>query len=150
MVKPLVIRRTIRLNAPPSTVWNALIDPKLTRKYMFGTEAVSDWKPGHSLLWKGVWEGKEKIFVKGNVILNEPQRILSFTVFDPNGDIPDIPSNYTTVTYELVPDDEGTMLLVTQGDYAKVAEGEKRYKESGDGWDTTLIKLKELVEGIPE
>jgi hypothetical protein len=41
------------------------------------------------------------------------------------------------------------MLTVTQGDYSKVAEGEKRYTEAfnnGEGWNPILVEIKKLVE----
>lgn len=39
-----------------------------------------------------------------------------------------------------------TILNVTQGDYAKVANGKNRYEETVGDWDSVLSKIKELVE----
>ena len=118
---------------------------------MFGCETVSDWKEGSSLLWRGSYEGKEMIFVKGAIVRIEKDKFLAYTVFDPNSKMEDIPSNYLTVTYELSSTNGHTVLSVTQGDYNTVAEGEKRYKEAsnnGEGWNPILVKIKELVEGV--
>lgn len=52
-LKKLFIENTILINAPISVVWNELANPGETKKYMFGCEAVSDWKPGSELLWRG-------------------------------------------------------------------------------------------------
>lgn len=49
-MSPLFIKNTITINAPITKVWDALINPEQTKKYMFGCEAVSDWKVGSSLL----------------------------------------------------------------------------------------------------
>lgn len=67
---------------------------------------------------------------------------------DPNGDIPDVPENYLTVVYDLKPSGTSTILTVTQGDYSKVAQGEKRYQESlsAGGWKSILEQIKVLVE----
>lgn len=150
MSNELIIKNTIHINAPTSKVWNALVNPEQTKKYMFGCEALSDWKPGSPLLWKGTWEGKEMIFVKGSIVAIEPEKFLAYTVIDPNNPaIPDIPENYLTVTYSLSHENGETILTVTQGDYARVAEGEKRYKDSynnGEGWNPILLQIKKLVE----
>ena len=146
----LEVKNTITINAPATKVWNALVKPEETRKYMFGCETVSDWKPGSSLLWRGSYEGKEMVFVKGNVVTIEPDKFLAYTVIDPNNpSIPDVPENYLTVTYSLAETNGKTTLTVTQGDYSTVAEGEKRYKEAcnnGEGWNPILIEIKKIVE----
>jgi uncharacterized protein YndB with AHSA1/START domain len=94
-------------------------------------------------------EGKEFIPVKGKVVEITPGKFLAYTVIDPHSQIPDIPENYLTVSYSLMPGAGGTLLTVTQGDYAKVADGEKRYNESynnGEGWNPILVKIKKLAE----
>ena len=146
----LFIRNSITINAPASKVWDALVNPEQTKKYMFGSEALSDWKIGSPLLWKGQYEGKEMVFVKGHVVDIRPERFLEYTVIDPNSTIEDIPENYLNITYELSPENGNTLLKVTQGDYSKVAEGERRFKESsnnGEGWNPILVEIKKLAEG---
>lgn len=149
MTNELFIRNSISIQAAPAVLWDLLTNPEQTRKYMFGCETVSDWKPGSSLLWKGVHEGKEMVFVKGDVVKIEPNKLLVYTVFDPYASMPDIPENYLTITYELVPENGATTLKVSQGDYNKVAEGERRYAESynnGEGWNPLLLEIKKLAE----
>ncbi len=145
----LFIKNSITINAPAKKVWNALVNPEQTKKYMFGCEAVSEWRVGSSLLWKGQHEGKEMVFVKGSVADIQPERFLAYTVIDPNSTIEDIPENYLTITYELKSQNGKTDLLVTQGDYSTVADGERRFKESsnnGEGWNPILVEIKKLVE----
>ncbi len=149
MSQPLIIKNVIHVHAPATKVWDALTNPEQTKKYMFGCETVSDWKPGSPLLWRALYEGKEVIFVKGKVVSIVPGEFLSYTTFDPNSTMADVPENYLTVTYTLAEKDGTTVLTVTQGDYALVAEGERRYKESsnnGEGWNPILIEIKKLVE----
>ena len=149
MSAPATITNVIQINAPASTVWDALTKPEETRKYMFGCETVSDWKPGSPLLWQGEYEGQQMIFVKGNIVSIEPGRHLAYTVLDPNAMMDDIPENYLTVTYDLAEEGSGTWLTVTQGDYSKVADGERRYDEAyngGEGWNPILVKIKGQVE----
>jgi uncharacterized protein YndB with AHSA1/START domain len=150
MAKSLFIENTIKINATISKVWDALVNPEQTKKYMFDCETVSDWKVGSSLLWKGSYEGKEMIFVKGIIVDIKPEKYLAYTTFDPNSTMKDVPENYLTVTYELSSENGQTVLKVTQGDYSKVAEGDRRYQESyngGEGWNPILVEIKKVVEG---
>jgi uncharacterized protein YndB with AHSA1/START domain len=143
------IENKIFIEADSEKVWDLLVNPGQTKKYMFGCETVSDWKPGSPLEWKMLHEGKEFIPVKGKVVEITPGKFLAYTVIDPHSQIPDIPENYLTVSYSLMPGAGGTLLTVTQGDYAKVADGEKRYNESynnGEGWNPILLKIKKLAE----
>jgi uncharacterized protein YndB with AHSA1/START domain len=147
----LFIKNTVTIHAPASIVWDTLVNPEHTKKYMFGCETVSDWKQGSPLLWKGSYEGKEMIFVKGNVLEIENGKHLKYSVFDPNSTMADIPENYLHVIYDITSENGQTTLTVTQGDYATVAEGERRYKESynnGEGWNPILIEIKKLAESL--
>ena len=146
---PLNIVNQIEIKASPSMVWDALTNPEMTKQYMFGCETVSEWEIGSSLLWQGTYQGKEMVFVKGYILELIPHKLLSYTVIDPNGSIPDIPENYLTVCYELEAKAGKTLLTVTQGDFNTVAEGARRFEESsngGEGWNPILKAIKELVE----
>jgi uncharacterized protein YndB with AHSA1/START domain len=149
MSNPLIVNSSITIDAPISTVWDALTNPEQTKKYMFGCEALSDWKVGSPLIWKGNFDGVELIAVKGHIVDIRPETFLVYTVFDPNSSIPDIPENYITVTYTLSQIDGLTRFDVSQGDYATVADGEKRYTETynnGEGWNPILVEIKKLAE----
>jgi len=149
MTTPLIIKNSISINAPKAKVWDALVNPEQTKKYMFGCEPVSDWKPGSTLLWNGEDEGKLITFVKGNIVEIRPEEYLAYTVIDPNNpNVPDIPENYLTVTYALEEKDGVTQFRVTQGDYSIVADGQNRYEDSNKvgGWQSLLEAIKLLVE----
>lgn len=149
MSQSLVVTNTITIQAPAAKVWDALTNPEQTKKYMFGCEAITDWKPGGPLIWKGTFNGVEMIAVKGTIISIEPGRSLVYTVIDPNNPkIPDIPENYLTVTCGLEETKGQTTLEVSQGDYSKVAEGESRYQHTleGGGWDPILVQIKAICE----
>jgi uncharacterized protein YndB with AHSA1/START domain len=148
-MKPLIVKNTITINAAASRVWDALTNPEQTKKYMFGCEALSDWKPGSSLIWKGNFNGVEMIAVKGTIISIEPMKSLVYTVIDPNNPkIPDVPENYLTVTCHFTETNGQTTLEVSQGDYSTVAEGADRYQDTirGGGWDPILTQIKALCE----
>lgn len=71
MNKDLVSTRTILIEANAESVWRALTDRETIKKYFFGTEAISDWKVGSTLIFQGEWEGKS-YQDKGNILAAEP------------------------------------------------------------------------------
>ena len=135
------------IKAPVSKVWEALIDPEMTKQYMFGCEVECDWKPGSPVIWRGAEDGVE--YVKGHLVQFEKEKCFAFTTFDPHAEYEDIPENYLTATYTLSSDHNGTTLKVTQGDYAAVAEGQKRYEDTiaQGGWGSVLAQIKAILEG---
>lgn len=149
MKNSLFITNTIEINAPASEVWDALVNPQKTKQYMFGCETISDWIQGNELLWQGLHEGNPIIYVKGTISEIRPNEFLAYTATDPHSSIDDVSENYLTITYSLSENNGVTTFTVTQGDYSKVAEGERRYQESynnGEGWNPLLVQIKELVE----
>ena len=70
------------IDAPPEKVWRALTEPELIKKYMFGSEVKTDWKPGSPITWKGEFEGRT-YEDKGEIISFEPGQRLEVTHFSP-------------------------------------------------------------------
>jgi uncharacterized protein YndB with AHSA1/START domain len=101
-------------------------------------------------LWKGQYEGKDMVFVKGEIVDIKPGKFLAYTTIDPNSSIDDNAENYLTVTYDLRETNSHTVFTVTQGDFSKVADGAKRYADAsngGEGWNPILVAIKAVVEG---
>jgi uncharacterized protein YndB with AHSA1/START domain len=145
----LEVVNSITINAPIEKVWNLLVNPQETKKYMFGCETVSDWTPGSQLLWQAHYEGRDMVFVKGFVVAIEPPTLLTYTVIDPNSTMPDIQDNYLNVYYRLEEEKGGTRLTVSQDGFEKAADGEKRYQDvynKGEGWNPILVQIKQLAE----
>src|SRR5476649_367066 len=92
------IKSSITINAPAATVWDALVNPAQTKKYMYGCETVSDWKVGSALLLQMEYEGKTLIPVKGNIVAIQPKHLLIYTVIDPySATVPALPENYLDI-----------------------------------------------------
>ena len=150
METKLQVKNTIDIKATAAQVWDALVNPAKTKVYMFGCETVSDWKVGSPLLWEMIYEGKKLIPVKGIILAIQPNKLLKYTVIDPNAAYADIPENHLNVTYELTEQNGQTTLTVLQDGFEGAAEGEKRYKDvanNGEGWSPILVQIKKLVEG---
>ena len=142
----LKVKKSITLDAEVAKVWEALTKPEKTKKYMFGTEVVSDWKVGSPILWIGTSQGEDKILVKGSIERIEAGQLLQFTSFDLNEKYTDVPSNYVQAIFELTPKLGKTVLSVTQGDYSRVEDGKKRFTDADNGWDQALHALKAFIE----
>ena len=143
----MIIKKEIVFNAPNKEVWNLVTNPELTKQYMFGCEVLSDWSTGSQITWKGLTiDDKEIIYVKGEIteiVLGEK---VSFTMFDPNIGIKDIPENYVNLTYKLSELKSKTKLTIIQGDFNGVENAKKRFEESKDGWNMVIPLMKSLIE----
>jgi len=121
MSKGLIATATIDINVSVDRVWKALTTPEIIKKYMFGTEVVSEWKEGSPIVWKGQWEGKP-YEDKGNVIQIRPKKLLQVTHFSPLTGQYDIPENYHTLTYKLTFENEHTNVSLSQDNNATEKE----------------------------
>jgi uncharacterized protein YndB with AHSA1/START domain len=137
----LVARHSVLIKAPLEKVWKALTDPDLIRQYLFGTEAISDWNKGSPVRYRGVWQGRS-YEDKGMVLRAVPGKLLETTFWSSLSGLADAPENYKKVTYELTPQDGGTVLTVTQDNNA--TEEERSHSEKN--WRTVLEGLKRVVE----
>jgi uncharacterized protein YndB with AHSA1/START domain len=149
MNNPLVVKNTVTINASASKVWETLTSPEKTKQYMFGCEAISDWKVGSPLVWKMLNEGKEFIAVKGIILSIDAPSMLKYSVIDPHADMEDVPENYLNVTYQLAGKDNHTILTVIQDGFENAANGLKRYEEAnnkGEGWNPILNEIKKVAE----
>ena len=142
MDKGLVVKKSIFIHADPQNVWDALVNPKKIKRYLFGTDTISDWKVGSRITYKGVWNGKE--YEDGGTILQlVPEKFFQSTYWSSMSGTQDKPENYATVTYELSKEGEGTLLTLTQ-DNCKTEE-QKKHLESN--WGMVLEGLKKVAEG---
>jgi uncharacterized protein YndB with AHSA1/START domain len=141
MANSLISKSSIVINAPVGKVWKALIDPAQIKQYLFGTNAVSDWKKGSPLTYEGEWQGK-KYKDKGTIIDIVPEKLLHTTYWSSISGKEDKPENYNNVIYELQPRGESTMVTISQDNIADEA-GLKHMEEN---WGVVLSNLKMLLE----
>ena len=137
----LIAKASTSISAPASRVWEALTNPEIIKQYLFGTQAVSDWKEGSSLEFKGEWEGK-KYLDKGIILKSEREKLFQYTYLSSFSNLPDLPENYSNVTYELYEDNGETTLTVKQENVAN----ESARKHSEKNWEYVLKTLKDLLE----
>ncbi len=143
--KDLVARITIRIEAPAGKIWDGLTNPDMIRQYFFGTEAVSDWQVGSSLIFRGEWEGK-RYEDKGTILQSHPPVLFQYNYWSSMSGTEDAPHNYATVTYQLESQDHATLLTIIQDNIA--TEAQKEHSEQN--WLFVLNQLKEMLENKAE
>ncbi len=141
MKNDFIAEQSIIINAPAAKVWDALINPEKIKKYLFGTEAVSEWKKGSQIRYRGEWQGKS-YEDKGMIINIIPEKLLVSTYWSSMSGLPDMPENYNKVTYKLKPENGRTVLTVIQDN--NPTEESKKHAEQN--WKTVIEGLKDLVE----
>jgi uncharacterized protein YndB with AHSA1/START domain len=142
MNNTFIAKATIMINAPVAKVWEALTTPEMIKRYLFGTEVVTDWKVDSPIIYKGEWEGKP-FEDKGTILQIEPEELLVSTHWSPLSGVPDAPEYYHTVTYKLTRQGGGTRVTLTQDNNA--SEEERTHSEQN--WMMVLGGLKKLLEG---
>lgn len=137
----LIAKVVVKINTGTSAVWKAITTPETIKKYLFGTETISDWKVGSRITFKGIWDGKE--YLDGGIILQlEPEKILQYTYWSSMSGTEDIPENYSTITFELVKENDGTLLTLTN-DNCKTEQMKDHLIEN---WKMVLNGLRALLE----
>ena len=141
MNKDLIVNRIQAVKATPGAVWEALTTREMIKQYFFGTEAISDWKPGSTLIFQGEWEGST-YHDKGNILAAEPGRLLKYDYWSAFSGLVEIPENYSLVTYQLEDRGEYTEIHLQQQGFAS----EEARNHAEGGWAMVLENLKKLLE----
>ena len=134
-----VVHREIRIDAPPSAVFEFLTDPAKMVRWM-GTEAVLDPRPGGDYAVN--INGHER--VSGEVIEVVPDRRLVFTWGFTNPEI-DVRPGASTVEVSFEESGNGTRVRLTHRDLPAT----ERADHDG-GWRGMLERLATAVTGTEE
>ena len=126
----------IVVQATPEQVWDALTNPEKTRGYYYGTDILSDWKPGSR--WTS--ESGDELYLEGELLeVDAPRKIVqTFHVAIEEPAASDPPSR---VTWEVTPLDSGTRVRMIHED---MGQATRDYVEGG--WEHILAGLKSVVE----
>ena len=136
-----LLQKTINIKAPASKVWDALTNPAIIKEWLFGTNVITDWKTGSPILFTGTWNGVD-YKDKGTILQIEKERTLQYNYWSGFSGLPDVPENYSTITFSLLPDNGDTHLSLMQKDFAN----EAMLEHSDKNWDETLKLFKSICE----
>lgn len=137
----LEVKASVDIDASGAQVWKALTDPKIIKQYLFGTNCMTDWKVGSSIIFQGNYEG-QSYMDKGLVVENIPNEKLSYNYWSGFSGLEDKPENYCLVTYLLKTNGATTTLTWHQKGYGN----EEGRKHSEDGMAEFLESIKKIVE----
>tara|TARA_B100000795_G_C22805351_1_gene444489 strand:+ start:3139 stop:3576 length:438 start_codon:yes stop_codon:yes gene_type:complete len=134
--------KQVEVNCSVEFLWEVLTKPEYTKLYMFNCAVSTNWEVGSDIIWKGFFNGFDT-HQKGKVISIYKNKKLSYSLFDINTDLEDIPENYIIVSYTLHDFNGMAHLTITNETFDGST---KRMSHLKQGWDIIIGKLKEIAE----
>jgi len=122
------------IRATPAAIWDAIVNPEITRQYYYGGRVQPELKVGGRFSYL---DPEGKVNLDGEVVELEPPRRL-VTTFKARWAAPE--GELTRVMYEIEAMGEMSKLTLTHFDAAKAMAGVE------DGWPLILAGLKTLLE----
>ncbi|GAB3989151.1 SRPBCC domain-containing protein [Spirosoma daeguense] len=142
MRNDLIVSQSINIDASTEKVWNVLTTPTLIAEYLYGTQTLTDWKPGSDIIFQGEY-GDHQYRDKGVILENTPYKLLSYSYWSGFSGAEDKPENYSTITYSLKQTgDNQTVFTWTQQGFTT----EDGYNHSQSGMTALLSQIKEIAE----
>jgi uncharacterized protein YndB with AHSA1/START domain len=140
-VKPLVVKKQVRIDASASKLWEVLTKPENIKEWLGGADVLSEWTAGSTIFFTGNWKGKE-YKDKGVVLQFVPGKIFQFSYWSTFSGLPDRPENYSVITMSVEENNTITQLTLTQSNFATPS----MYEHSDKNWDESLALIKNLAE----
>ena len=137
--KPKHVYHTI-IQTTQEKLWDALVNPEITRNYFFNFTVDSDWQVGSEIQYTN--ESGE-VMLQGEILeCNASHRLVySFRGFEIE---PGVREPYSKVTFELEEISENATKLTVVHD--EFPEKNKTFENVGNGWPTILSGLKTFLE----
>jgi uncharacterized protein YndB with AHSA1/START domain len=140
------VSRTIA--ASPEAIFRALTSTAEMKRFFFGADVTSTFRVGSPITFSGTYDG-EAYEDKGEILVNDPPRRLSFSHYSPLSGLADVPENYNAVTFDLTPAGTSTRVTLTQ---ARLLGGVRRSDRENramfeKNWATLLDGLDTVVTG---
>src|SRR3954468_15917396 len=121
---------TVSILAPATKVWLALTRPALVKQWQYGSDLLTTWEVGSSIVFRNEWNGQ--VFEqKGAVLEFLPHSRVKYSLFVPRPDLQDISEHRFFMTYELAESGGATTLVVRQEDPRPPAPDETSGGEEG-------------------
>lgn len=137
------IERSLHIAASPEKVWEVLTDPEQMKTWVTDSELAvfSERKTGGRLQFKGDLHGID-YEDNGTILIFEIGRLLRYTHLSKISELPDVPENYSMITFTLTPEGSGTALKLQQDNFVTFAI----FKHWEFYWSATLMLIKRICE----
>ena len=132
------IEREVAIAARPETVWELLTDPDQATRWM-GLEAAFELRPGGAYRVE-VIPGN---VARGEFVEIDPPKRLVYTWGWEGGPGGSVPPGSTTVEFDLIANDGGTLLRFRHSDLPS----DKSAESHGHGWDHYFERLAVVAAG---
>jgi len=138
------IETSVLINSSLDNVWEYLTNPALIKQWMgepeLAIEITTDWVVGNPIVITGFHHVKFEN--KGRVLQLEPQKMIRYSHLSSVSRLPDVPENYSVITFQLTPEGDQTILKVTAENFPT----ETIYKHLDFYWKGTVFIIKNNVE----
>lgn len=128
------------INSTPERVWNALIDPEVTKQYWWNHHNASDWKAGSR--WEHRDYDSKRVDIVGNVVESTPPSRLVVTWVPPADE--GNQEKTSRVTYDIEPVKDGLVRLTVTHD--ELEPDSEMFHSVSFGWPAVVSALKTLLE----
>jgi uncharacterized protein YndB with AHSA1/START domain len=137
------VNKTITIDAPTATVWQALTEPAFMQQWMAETalEIITDWTVGSPFTIRGALHGIP-FENRGTVLQFVPEQHLQYTHLSSISHLPDQPESYSVIGLQLMPIVGQTALTVTVTNFPT----EAIHKHLVFYWTVVLEILKRMLE----
>ena len=140
MKKNLILKKERPIDSPPLKLWSVLTDNQFIEQWL-GVQMVTDWQPGSPIAFTFTYKDKE-IIDKGAVLHFEPAKKFSYNYWSVFSTTEDKPENYSVITFEIQPNEKGSLLQLTQTNFST----QLMYTHADNNWEETLDTIKKLAE----
>lgn len=134
-----LLRHEIIIHALPTKIWKVLTCSDYSRQFLHNEGLYSDWIKGSPIIQEVEKEGKKEAVHKGTVQEVIPGLSLQFTLYE----LPEFSDNTAWYRYELVPEDGGVRLVLSQ---EVLLYSHQLYTLVSDNCQMMLQKIKWLAE----
>ena len=140
MNKDFTAKAEIVIYAPINQIWESFHDSEVIKKFMFGSEVITDWKKGSTIIWRGKWQGRDFVD-KGEILEHKKRDLIKFTYYSSFSGKEDLPENYNIIKIKFTNYSNRVKVSIVQEN--NISHEAKVHAE--ENWNNSLKILKDLL-----